>query len=501
MTELHLPWLQLAILTPLLGAAWVARGRTADSTHRRAVVLSGVTLLLAAAEALDFAWIHDFEVHEHWDLTRLAVSWEGLTVDALSAPLIPLAALIYWVTILATPREKARRFTFPGALVGESLALATLSCRTPVVVAALLALGVLPPWTELRARERATRIYLGHAAVFVVLLVSGCVLLDSGSPSDTGAQVGVVLLSVACLLRAGAPPFHSWVMEFFGRASFGGALLFVAPMLGVYGVMRLCAPFAPEWLLDTIAVVSLGGAFYAAGLALIQNEPRRFFAALALSQSSIVLVGLDVGTLVGTAGALSVWLSAGLSLTGLGLVLRAVEARIGRFSMGRFLGLYNEVPTLASLFLLTGLALVGFPGTMGFVGVELLVEGSAAAYPAVGLVIVLVSAVNGIAVMRAYFRTFTGTVRPATPLLRIRQRERIAVLLISGLIIAGGLFPQIGVSSRYRAAVDLGQERRNAASRHEQSSEEAARRKHHGTSVAGRQRSLAVFESRRSSPN
>jgi len=453
--EFQLPWLQLAILVPALGAAWVARSPTSDSTHRRAVWVSGVTLLLTLAGGLDYARMESFEVHEYRDLTRQLFCWDGLVVDALSAPLLPLAAVVYWVTILATPREKAQRFTFPGALLGESIALATLSCREPIIVASLLALGALLPWFELRARHDLGRLYLGHVAVFVALLAVGCALLGFTTVHPSVAWVGVVLLTIACLFRAGVPPLHSWVVALFGRITFGSALLFVAPMLGAYGVMRLCVPLAPDWLLQAIVVLSLAGAFYAAGLALVQKDARSFFASLALSQSSVVLVGLSIGTPVAIAGALIVWLSAAISLTGLGLVVRGVEARVGRFSIDRFLGLYQEVPTLAALFVVTGLALVGFPGTIGFVGIELLIEGSVTAYPVVGLVLVLISVLNGIAVLRAYFRAFTGTKREATPLLRIRRRERIAVVLLTGLIIGGGLFPQFGVLSRYRAAVEL----------------------------------------------
>ena len=331
MTELHLPWLEGAILLPLLGAFWVSLAKTTDSTHRRAAVISAVTLLLAVGEALDYAWLGSFAVHDHWDLSRGFLAWEGLVIDALSAPLVPLAALVYWVMVLATPREKAQRFTFSGALVGESLALATLCCRQPMVVALLLALGALPPWLELRMRGSATRLYTAHAVVFVSFLAEGSLLLALGWPGGFWTGAGVALLAVACLLRAGVPPFHTWVMELFARATFGGAILFVAPMLGAYGVMRLCVPFASPWLIEAVATVSLLGAFYAAGLAVVQTDARRFFASIALSQCSMVLVGLDLGSSVGTAGALSVWLSAALALTGLGLVLRAVEARkIGR---------------------------------------------------------------------------------------------------------------------------------------------------------------------------
>ena len=57
------------------------------------------------------------------------------------------------------------------------------------------------------------------------------------------------------------------------------------------------------------------------------------------------------------------------------------------------------MPVLAGFFLLTGLASIGFPGTIGFVAVELLVEGAVRAYPLIGAIVVLAAALNGIAVL------------------------------------------------------------------------------------------------------
>ena len=64
---------------------------------------------------------------------------------------------------------------------------------------------------------------------------------------------------------------------------------------------------------------------------------------------------------------------------------------------------------LAAFFLLTGLASVGFPGTFGFVGAELLRRGRGRRLPAAsGWPSSLAAALNGIAVLQAYFRIFTG---------------------------------------------------------------------------------------------
>jgi len=171
-----------------------------------------------------------------------------------------------------------------------------------------------------------------------------------------------------------------------------------------------------------------------------------------LSNSSLVLIGLEVSTPIGLTGGLCVWLSVGLSLTGFGLTLRSLESRTGRMSLEKYHGLYEHMPSLAAFFLLTGLASIGFPGTVGFVGTELLVEGAVGVFPIVGMLVVLAAALNGIAVLHAYFRLFTGKEHQASLSLRARWPEKFSVLSLSVLIICGGLWPQPGVTSRYHAA-------------------------------------------------
>lgn len=117
-------------------------------------------------------------------------------------------------------------------------------------------------------------------------------------------------------------------------------------------------------------------------------------------------------------------------------------------------GLYEHAPSLAVCLLLTGLASVGFPGTVGFVATDLLVDGAIKANLYVGLA-VIAAALNSIAVLRAYFLLFTGTRHVLSVSLRIVARERFAVLTLAGLILGGGLYPQLGVSTRQQAAEEI----------------------------------------------
>ncbi len=455
MLELQLPWLELAILIPLLGTLALLFVRDPETAWKRMLVICSLVFLCAVGAWLDFSHLHTFEAHDHWDIVSRLLGPDAIVIDELSAPLIPLAALLYLLTVVSTLRTKVRRFPFAWTLVSESILLATLSCRDPWGVIALLALQTVPPYFELRSRGRSSRIFAFHMGLFMLLLAGGWAMLDAHGPKSEHSIWAIGMLISAILIRSGSVPVHCWMTDLFENASFATSLLYVTPMAGAYAAVRLALPVSPDWALQSIAIVSLITGVYAAGMALVQRETRRFFAYLFLSNSSLVLVGLEVATPIGLTGALCVWLSVGMSLAGFGLTLRSLESRTGRMSLKQYHGLYEHMPSMAAFFLLTGLASIGFPGTVGFVGTELLVEGAVGIYPVVGLLVVLTGALNGIAVVHAYFRLFTGTEHRASISLIARWPERVAVLSLTALIIGGGLWPQPGVASRYHAAKEI----------------------------------------------
>ncbi|MCA9036610.1 MAG: oxidoreductase [Planctomycetaceae bacterium] len=461
MQELHLPWLELSVLVPLIGAICLHFVKNNDSCYRLAVICCSITLFFTAGEWIDFWFLQTFEAHDHWNLLHGILGPDVFVVDELNAPLLPLTAVLYLVTVLSTLRTKVNRFSFSATLLSEAMVLIMLSSREPAAIILLSALTIIPPWLEIRARGYCTRVFSIHMGVFLALLLPGWLLLPSnaiGHPEQaqtTATYIAGGMLTAAALMRSGVVPVHCWMTDLFEKATMGTALLFVTPMTGAYIVMRIVLPVAPLWALQSIAIISLVTSVYAAGMAIVQTDARRFFCYLFLSHSSLVLVGLELLTPIGLTGALCVWISAGLAMGGFGLTVRCVEARIGRFTLTQFRGLYEHMPTLAALFLVTGLAAIGFPGTIGFIGTELLIEGAVKVYPLIGTAVVVAAAINSIAVMKAYFKIFTGTRYTVSVSLRVRPAERIAVLLLTILVLGGGLFPQPGVASRYHAAVEL----------------------------------------------
>jgi NADH-quinone oxidoreductase subunit M len=461
MNLLQLPWLELAVLIPLVGALWVSRFRDQYAAHRWCLAFTATGLISAVLASLAFYYLPAGAARV--DLLPYGLGREFLRLDELSAPLLPAVALLHFLTAFATTRTKMRRYSFTWSLTSEALRMAAFGTTDPALLIALLAVGIIPAYVELRNRRQPTGVFVAHMAVFVGLLGVGLAFLDPGA--DRQSPWATFPLLAAVLVRCGVFPLHCWLTDWFEHASLGNAMLFVAPLAGVYAAVRLVLPFAPDWALQGLAMLSLGTAVYAAGMAVVQRETRRFFAYLLLSHSSLVLVGLE---LVGVqwvepskgehlrticlTGALALWISVVLSLGGFGLTLRALEARFGRLSLSDFHGLYEHSPALAVCFLLTGLASVGFPGTLGFVATELLVDGAVEANLGVGIAVVVAGALNGIAVLRAYFYLFTGTRHVSTVSLNITVRERVAVLTLAALILGVGLHPQPNIESRHRAA-------------------------------------------------
>jgi NADH-quinone oxidoreductase subunit M len=451
--------LEIAIAIALAGSFVVSCSRDPMRAWKWGFAFAGAVLTCSLAACVDFYIRMTLERGSVQSFSEELVGTRLFAVDELNAPLIPMLALIHFLTALATGRTKMRRFSLSWSLASLAFRLAMLGCTASWTLIALLVMCLVPPYLELRNRNKPTRVYVLHMSLFALLLAVGWVCTIPAEGYREQNSWAAIPLFVAILIRCGIFPLHCWLPDWFEHASFGNALLFATPLIGVYATVRLVLPIAPDWMLQCLAAVSLLTAVYAAGMAIVQESSRRFFAYLFLSHASLILVGLELHTRISLTGALALWMSVSLSLTGFGLTLRALEARFGNIDLVRYHGLYNQAPALAICFLLTGLASVGFPGTLGFVAGELVIDGAVQSNLLIGLGMIAASALNGIAVVRVYSRLFMGPPHVSSVPLGIGLRERVAVLIVIGLILGGGLYPQPGIASRYRAALSILRER------------------------------------------
>jgi len=456
MNLFELPWLELAIGIACCGSIAVAQVREPYRAYRWGLTFTGLSFLCALFASLGYYSGVSTESLARYSLQQALLHRQPFKLDALNAPLLPTIALLHFLTALATARTSMRRFSFSWSLASEAIRLATFSCLDSWGLIALLVMATVPPYIELMNRGRSVGVYFVHMMLFVTLLVAGWTAVETASVmSSRQAQFGIVLLMAAILVRSGSIPAHTWVTDWLENASFGIGILYVVPLSGVYAAVRLVLPIAPEWILRSIGLISLATAVYAAGMATVQRDARRFYAYLFLSHASLVLVGLELQTPMSLTASFCLWLSVILSLGGFGLALRALEARFGRLSLAQYHGLYGHSPILAICFLVTGLACVGFPLTIGFISTEILVDSAVEANPLVGVAVVAAAALNGIAVVRAYLLLFTGTRHYSTVSLDIGLRERLAVLTLATLVLGGGILPQPAITSQYEAATQI----------------------------------------------
>jgi len=452
-------WLAGLMLLPalVLGASYLPID---IEQLRRLAVASAIAMVLAALTIALSPPLRNFSIRASV-LTWISGGEALIRIDTISSALLPFAAGLWLLTVAVTPRA---------ALDGPGLrrtALATLltvgSFLTESAVVLLL-LSVASVWTFLSAladpahryQRRVVAAYLGASTL---LFAVGVVLLVSPGAQGTRIEtVAMWLIVVAALVRKGIVPFHAWVPEVFDHGRLGPAILFNAPQVGAYITVVLIVPRASPEMLRTIAVLALGTAVYGAALALVQRSARRACGYLFMSQSALVMAGLDCTSVTALAGGLLVWLSAGLGFAGLARCVLVLEARRGRLDLTSYHGGYDRMPLLAISFLAMGLACTGFPATLGFIGQELLVDGAVDVFPVMGFAVVVASALTGLAVLRMYFSLFCGRSDVQVhPSLRLgpRPREAWTFVALVAVLIGLGLAPRPLVDSRFHASEEI----------------------------------------------
>ena len=449
-------WLVVLVALPTL-VVGVSFARVDVERLRRLAVASASTMLLAALGVAVAPGLRAFS------LRTSALSWAPggeaiVRVDTLSAVLLPFAAGLWLLTVAVTPRAALDRGGLRRTALATLVTLASFLTESAVV---LLLLSVASVWTFLSAladpahryQRRIVAAYLGFSTLLFGIGVA--LLVGPGGRNTTVEAAAMWLIVIAALVRKGIVPFHAWVPEVFDHGRLGPAILFSAPQLGAYITLVLIVPRASPDMLRVIAMLALGTAVYGAALALVQSSARRACGYLFMSQSALVMAGLDCTSASALTGGLLVWLSAGLAFAGLARCVLVLEARRGRLDLTTHHGGYERMPVLAISFLSMGLACTGFPGTLGFVGQELLVGGAVDVFPVMGFAVVIASALTGLAVVRMYFSLFCGrsdALAHSGLRLGLTRREAWTFVALVMALVGFGLAPRPLVDSGFAAS-------------------------------------------------
>lgn len=413
-------------------------------------VFAGAALMavLAAAAVVARCW-HAGGAHTVTWGDRLA-GGSLVTVDGLTALLMPFIAVVDLAILMAAPRRALAPEGVARMLGGVAATFAMLATAHPAMLVLLWVASSFSTWSAVRGTlggRPTARVYGLAIGTAVVLMAVGTALLVIDPPwlrahGTTGA-VGGWLVAAAVMIRKGLVPFHSWYPALYTGGPLASALAATMPQVASYTAVRLLVGHAdgvgPELLF--LANAALVTAVYGSALAVVQRDARGLVGHLAMSQSAMVLAGIAATEPMELVGALAVWVSSGLALTGMGLVVWALESRAGRISIETLQGRFADAPALASFFLLFGLASLGFPGTLSFVADDLIISGALGAQAHAGILVILTTVFAGIAVIRGWFRIFGGPVTIDAPRHEILPRERLVFTGLLGILFGLGLWP------------------------------------------------------------
>ncbi|GMU59236.1 MAG: hypothetical protein AMXMBFR34_09990 [Myxococcaceae bacterium] len=411
----------------------------------------------------------------HW--TTVAALFTGLSAaQALSSAVgegsgvsaaLAVNAAISTVVLLGQPRRglTQRDTLMPLVWVAASaLVLRSDDAR-------LLAVGwVAPPalvfftLRRLSEREARARRVVGVYLLLGALLLVGAVALFAKAAADAGVEepfrlsgwravplsaqlAGLLFLLVAAsvMARLGVPPLHGWLPTLSEALPPGTMLTLTSVQMSVHVMVQLALvplPQAVPGAAPVVQTLGVAGVVYAAVMAASQHKLRRLIAYVVVAQSSALLVGLASGDLVSVSGALANAISVAITSRGLMLVAGTIEARVGPVDVRGLHGVSHPAPRLGVAALMLAFGAVGLPGSLGFVGEDLMLQGLMRERPLVAGVMVACTALVGIALLRAMLKTCFGPVQPwAATAPDLFPRERALVLLAVAVVLLG-VWPQ-----------------------------------------------------------
>ena len=463
MHSLPFPLLAVAILAPFFAALAVS---ALEGKKGRVVAIGSASLsLFAVLWAGYLMWTSG--------ATRLTDPWAfpggtaPLAIDALGLFGIVLYASLAVILFSGTPRRDAQPEVWRDQLLMLSGAICAYSADNLVLLLAGWVLTVLPLMLEgvrgdasVAPRFPITRVAHALSCVFLgvgIYLMAKSTLASSGSftyslHALSGATPAfddlwtLAFLLLAVLLRKGVFPFHSWVASSAESGNLLKTSFFTNSHLGVFLVARLAIPLLPRAsaeLLRPLTDLTLLTALVASLLAVVERNPRRLVALIAVSQSSFILTGFGSGTAEGIAGAMVYWVVVGIATTGVFLVLRLLEVRVtAPLNLNTYYGFAARAPRMACFFVVSALALVGLPGTLGFCAEDLLLHGTMDTHPVIGLLLPVATALNAVSFLRLFNRLFLG--KQSTKVASIADvlpRERFALVAGVLAIVLLGLVP------------------------------------------------------------
>jgi formate hydrogenlyase subunit 3/multisubunit Na+/H+ antiporter MnhD subunit len=225
------------------------------------------------------------------------------------------------------------------------------------------------------------------AALLLLFQASGSFSFDAAAASLDGMSDGplwvlILLFLIAFGAKLALLPLHLWQAPAYSETPAPGAVflgaivgrmglfalaLVLIKLVGIAHLHALTIPFSFLSAQDLIAWVAALTIILPTYTALKQNDARYLLAWHGIGQGGYMLLGLVLGTALGSAGGLLHMINYATTQATLLMAVFAVQHRIGHTDLNRLGGLVARMPLTFLALLLGIISLAGLPPMSGFV--------------------------------------------------------------------------------------------------------------------------------------
>lgn len=249
---------------------------------------------------------------------------------------------------------------------------------------------------------------------------------------------------VAFAVKVPVFPLHGWLGDAIHEAPTAMAMV-IAGKLGLYSIFRFnlgLFPAQARQIAPVMIALAVIGVLYGALVALVQDNMRRLVAYSILSHLSFCTLGIFSFALASLNGGVYQTLNEGLTGGALLVLIAFLYERYGTYDMSEFGGLATRTPMMATLWVITALALIGLPLFNGFIGEFLVLSGSFPVHQgwvAAATVGVILSASYMLWMVQRIFYGQPSSLVVNTPHLDLGFREQITLWPMAVLMLAMGV--------------------------------------------------------------
>ena len=472
------PYLSVIVFLPVVGAIVLALlGKNPKSIRLIAAVFAAVPFILSviifalydrSASGVQFveqaSWIPGLNVQYY------------LGVDGLSLPLVLLTSFIGLVAVFVSWKIDLRvKEYFAWLLVLETGILGVFCSLDLIMFFIFWEVELIPMyllisiWGTGRKEYSAIKFVL-YTLMGSALMLAGILLLyfqtgtfDMVQLSSMGLD-GVLsagmataiffLIIFAFMVKLPVFPFHTWLPDAHTDAPTAVSVVLAGVLLkmGGYGMIRIAVGSFPQvaenWA-PLFVILAVVGVIYGAALTLRQTDLKKLIAYSSVSHMGFVLLGIFALTQVSMTGAVLQMVSHGV-ITGLlfamvGLVYSKTHER----SIPKLGGLVRQMPVIAVVFSVAGLAALGLPGTSGFAAEAITFLGSFGSELVANIEIYTALAITGVVFGAGYIlwmlrRVFYGPPKDEYNGVPDADRmEKVYIFAFVAIIMLIGLYPKI----------------------------------------------------------